>query len=319
MTRGEYSVTAIITTHNRRTFLERAVNSVFSQDYDDLDLIVVDDASTDDTKEYMTALAEADERVTYIRIAPEDSKGANHARNTGAAAAEGEFIAFLDDDDEWLPYKTKMQTAFFRRYPEAAAVSADWIDVYKFRNKQYEISTKHRFKREKNGFFATSYMSITSTYMIRREAFEKVGGFDETLTDIHEIELSYRLCMNYSVGYIKKPVYKYYHYYDGKSISANPDNYLKALDMVKAKYSKELSELTEEQKEKRRLTEAIDISDRFLIAGNNRMFRRTIRPVLGKLSKWKRIKYILSYFCGIKPITMVYILLKKTEQKIKGD
>ena len=49
------------------------------------------------------------------------------------------------------------------------------------------------------------------------------------------------------------------------------------------------------------------------------MFRRTIRPVLGKLSKWKRIKYILSYFCGIKPITMVYILLKKTEQKIKGD
>ena len=95
------NVTVVLPTHDRAKLLRRAIDSVLSQDYQDLELIVVDDASTDDTQTVVQQFA--DQRIRYVRLA--DRQGATAARNAGISAARGEFIGFQDSDDEWLPGK----------------------------------------------------------------------------------------------------------------------------------------------------------------------------------------------------------------------
>ena len=98
-------VTAIITTHNRLALLKKAIESVKRQTYENIEVIVVDDHSDDGTKEYCQNLND----VKYIFIPLEESKGGNYARNQGIRHSSGNFIAFLDDDDEWLPTKIEKQ------------------------------------------------------------------------------------------------------------------------------------------------------------------------------------------------------------------
>lgn len=88
-------VSAIITTHNRLDLLKQAIKSVKQQTYIDIEVIVVDDASTDGTKDYCSALTD----IHYIYIPPSESRGGNHARNVGIRNANGYYIAFLDDDE----------------------------------------------------------------------------------------------------------------------------------------------------------------------------------------------------------------------------
>ena len=92
-------VSAIVTTHNRRKLVKKAIDSVLSQTYKQIECIVVDDAGTDDTSVFLKEYIEKG-LIQYIYIPREKSKGGNHARNQGIKASKGEYIAFLDDDDE---------------------------------------------------------------------------------------------------------------------------------------------------------------------------------------------------------------------------
>jgi glycosyltransferase involved in cell wall biosynthesis len=105
-------VTAIITTYNRPTHLERAVRSVLAQSYDRIELIVVDDHSETPASETLASVDLSSLSSSRI-IRHEDNRGANAARNTGVEAAIGEYIAFLDDDDQWLPKKLARQVDAF--------------------------------------------------------------------------------------------------------------------------------------------------------------------------------------------------------------
>ncbi|MGC8603005.1 MAG: glycosyltransferase family 2 protein, partial [Desulfomonilaceae bacterium] len=105
-------VSVIIPTYNRAHLIERAVNSVLEQTYDKLEIIVVDDGSTDNTGNVLSQLQDGDSRVRYIRH--ETNKGSQSARNTGIRNARGDYVAFLDSDDEWLPYKLEKQIPLFQ-------------------------------------------------------------------------------------------------------------------------------------------------------------------------------------------------------------
>lgn len=107
----EPTVSVVIPTHNRADLLQRAVCSVLGQTFGDLELIVVDDASTDNTERIMRSFERTDRRVRYLKHAVNRRQSA--ARNTGIDATSGAFIAFLDDDDEWLPTKLENQLALF--------------------------------------------------------------------------------------------------------------------------------------------------------------------------------------------------------------
>ena len=117
-------VSVVVPTHNRAARLPVAVASVQAQTWARVELVVVDDASTDDTPEVLDRLAAADPRLRVVR--PERPLGASDARNAGLDAAEGEVVAFLDDDDEWLPDKLERQLALLRDRPDVGLVGCSW-------------------------------------------------------------------------------------------------------------------------------------------------------------------------------------------------
>src|SRR5258705_10332336 len=100
-------VSVIIPTYNRAECLRSAITNVLNQTFQDFEIVVVDDSSQDHTREVVNSLD--DKRIKYIRH--ERNKGVAAARNTGVSNAKGDYIAFLDDDDEWFPEKLKKQCA----------------------------------------------------------------------------------------------------------------------------------------------------------------------------------------------------------------
>jgi glycosyltransferase involved in cell wall biosynthesis len=115
---SEPSVSVIIPTYNRQHMVDRALGSVLNQTYRDVEVIVVDDCSSDDTEQVIARID--DTRIRYMRH--EINRGAPAARNSGFAAARGMYVAFLDSDDEWLPEKLEKQLNLFHIAPDTVGV-----------------------------------------------------------------------------------------------------------------------------------------------------------------------------------------------------
>lgn len=115
-------VSVVIPTYNRAPTLPRALESTLAQTIDDLEILVVDDGSTDDTASVLATYQDVDSRVRPVVHAT--NQGANVARNTGIEHARGEYIAFLDSDDEWHPEKLERQLAALEDRPD------EWVGVY---------------------------------------------------------------------------------------------------------------------------------------------------------------------------------------------
>ena len=115
-------VSTVIPTYNRAYCLGQAVDSVMAQTHRDVEVLVVDDGSTDRTETLIRERYGLDSRVRYIR---QDNRGVSAARNRGLSEARGDFIALLDSDDLWKPWKLELQLACLRRFPEAGMVWSD--------------------------------------------------------------------------------------------------------------------------------------------------------------------------------------------------
>ncbi|MBR6101083.1 MAG: glycosyltransferase family 2 protein [Ruminococcus sp.] len=313
------TVTAVITTHDRVGLLKRAVESVLSQDYEALDLLVVDDASSDGTQRYMTRLAAENGRVTYLRIPPEETKGSNHARNAGIRAAKGELVAFLDDDDVWLPGKITAQVAFFERHPSAGAVSCDWYEVYCFGKKQYRYKRNFSFSRGRNEFFITTYMGVTSGMLVRKEILESIGGFDEQLPAKQEYELSCRIAMACSIGFLRRPLFEYYHYDTGACISSSAGKHIAAREHIENKYAERLAQFTPEQKKRFDAFMTKDLAYRRLMSGDRKSYRQTVRPVLGSFGIKEKAVWLLSFVMGYSTLIRGKAALKAFREKYGGQ
>jgi glycosyltransferase involved in cell wall biosynthesis len=179
-------------THNRARLLPRAMTSVLAQTYDNLELLVVDDASTDDTAAAVKAFR--DPRVRYLRL--EQSRHAAGARNAGVAAARGEYLAFLDDDDYWLVGKLDRQVAALA----AAGPGAVWSLASYLRLERPEAYIGGAFYRGEldyrrgNGKGGPEWHLIaTPGWLVRRSALQQVGGFDESIRSWDDWELGLRL------------------------------------------------------------------------------------------------------------------------------
>ena len=180
----------VITTRNRHALLEKAIQSVLAQTTGDLECIVVDDASTDETQE----LYSRDPRVVYVRIDAKDSHGGNYARNQGIAHATGEFIAFLDDDDEWLPNKLERQLALFEKHPGSVIFCGRTFKKVSGEGTNFRTSIPpKKHEGDLSRLIRTTYVTSTSCLFFPRALLEKVGNFDERLTFWQEYELCIRL------------------------------------------------------------------------------------------------------------------------------
>ncbi|RAP29908.1 hypothetical protein DID78_02960 [Candidatus Marinamargulisbacteria bacterium SCGC AG-343-D04] len=188
------SISVIIPTFNRYSTLKRAIDSVLKQTKES-ECIVVDDASTDDTKSLVKNYDES--LVRYVALS--ENKGVSYARNCGVQAATGNWIAFLDSDDEWLPKKLEHHLSFLDAHPYYHILQCEeqWVRHGKHFNKK-----KYHQKRE--GFIFDSClercMISPSAVFFRKSFFLDYGGFDESLEVCEDYDLWLKMSRDVPVG-----------------------------------------------------------------------------------------------------------------------
>lgn len=224
-------VSVIIPTYNRADFLERSIRSVLAQSYGNLELIVVDDGSTDHTKEVVDALD--DPRVRYM--GHERNRGAAAARNTGLEQASGRYIAFQDSDDEWLPGKLGRQVEVLERADhKAGMVHTGFSRVRGRENRPTGWLPKRLRSGDIAGHILRGNFIGTPTALVRRECFEKAGLFDTRLNQLEDWEMWIRIAQFYSVAYIDQPLVVTHDLPD--SLSADLDTLISAHEYILDKH-----------------------------------------------------------------------------------
>ncbi len=193
-------VSVIIPTYNRGWILKEAIDSVLAQNFTDFELIIVDNGSTDNTQDILDSYKE---KIIVERHSR--NKGVSAARNRGIASASGQYIAFLDSDDLWLPQKLSTQIDFFNANPEALICQTEekWI-----RNSIF-VNPKKRHKKISGNIFEQSlYLCLVSpsAVMIKRSLFEKTGMFDESLPACEDYDMWLRISCRYPVYLIDTPL-----------------------------------------------------------------------------------------------------------------
>lgn len=189
------TVSVIIPAYNRADVIRRAIDSVLSQTFEDMEIIVIDDGSTDNTQEVVHTIH--DERIRYIRC--ETNRGSGAARNEGLRVAKGKYIAFLDSDDEWLPQKIEKQVALMESLSEKWGICHTGARIIK----DGSITVIRRANA--NGYAFRHYlfdkMSLTtSTVMIRKICVDRVGLFDERLWRGQDAEFFLRIFKFYKLA-----------------------------------------------------------------------------------------------------------------------
>jgi glycosyltransferase involved in cell wall biosynthesis len=184
------AVSAVIPTYNRAAFVPRAIQSVLRQTFCDLEVIVVDDGSPEATQDAVARFD--DSRLRYIRLPK--NMGQWHAENVGIAHARGEWVAFLDDDDEWAPEKLA------KLLERANAIGASAAYSRKLRIGYEGPILPKRDRPLPEGDVSTSVLTLLmpatpSAFMVRRDALISVGGFDESLPQAQDVDLWVRLSL----------------------------------------------------------------------------------------------------------------------------
>jgi len=188
----------IIPTYNREHFLKIAIESVLNQIFQDFELIVIDDGSTDCTKDLIKSYE--DRRLKYIC---QKNHGVAHARNKGIENSVGRFIAFLDSDDSWVPEKLGIAKEYIDKFPEMKIFHTE--ETWYRRGKLLNQKKKHK-KPNGNVFYNSLPLCCIgmSTSVIKKETFNKIGKFDESLPACEDYDFWLRATLEYEVKLIPK-------------------------------------------------------------------------------------------------------------------
>lgn len=194
-------VSVIIPAFNREGTIDRALNSVLDQDFENFEIIVVDDCSDDDTVEVVMEFD--DDRIKCIQH--HTNKGASEARNTGIKCAKGQYIAFLDSDDEWDSDKLRRQIQKIEQANQTIGVIYTGYQVkYSGEMEVGQVPSKKGDIYQAQ--LAKDWVSPTSAVMVKAECFDAVGGFDTSLPARQDYEMWLRLSQRYEFEYIKEPL-----------------------------------------------------------------------------------------------------------------
>lgn len=199
-------VSVVIPVYNSAETIIRAVESVLCQDESSIEIIVVDDGSMDGSAELLAA--RYPQQVIVIR---QENRGAAAARNRGIAAARGEFVAFLDADDEWVPGKLRLQTERMEANPEAALCFAD-MSHWEHGREVHSSYIRERGLGACGGRIFDRLLRecfiFTPTVVVRRGVFETVGPFDEGLRICEDYDLWLRIAERFELVFVDAPLLK---------------------------------------------------------------------------------------------------------------
>jgi glycosyltransferase involved in cell wall biosynthesis len=229
--------TVVIPTYNRAELLKESIQSVLDQTFKDFELIVVDDHSTDSTKEVIESFK--DERIVYILN--DRGRGGAGTRNAGIFRAKGKWIAFLDDDDVWLPFKLKRQCDKIKQSDNAVGLIYTGRAVYDF-SKKKEISI-HVPQKEgwiQKDLFCTNYIGTFSTVAIRSEILKKIYGLDEQFASMQDIELYVRIAGISKIASVQE-ILSYIRHNNSDKISLNFQKKLESSLLFREKFAGQIN------------------------------------------------------------------------------
>lgn len=249
----------IIPVYNRPDQVRRAVESVLQQSYKNYELIIVDDGSTDNTP---NVLSEYENKAIVIKTL---NKGVSAARNRGLKESKGNYIAFLDSDDEWHQDKLEKQYSYIVENPNIRIFQCD--EIWIRNDKRHNPSKKHR---KRGGDIFTESLSLClispSAVVMHRDIFEEYGLFDELMPVCEDYDLWLRVTLYEKVGYMDdKLLTKYGGHADQLSASTWGMDRYRVYSMIKL--YQEFPEIFDCHEKKEKLTNMIDKKCRVIITG----------------------------------------------------
>lgn len=229
-------ISVIIPTYNCKNYIIQAISSVLDQTYKKVEIIVVDDGSTDGTYGVLKPLLG---RIKYVS---QQNGGVSKARNVGMGLAQGEFIAFLDADDFWLPSKLELQWRFLKKFSHVAAIFSDFAlsnsngeiieprgikksypvfntykvkidDIFSSTDNSYTNTSSARQGKRMDIYYGNIFKFLflgnfikTSSIVVRKQASEQIGKFNPNLKTQEDYEYFLRLSMRFDLSYIDSPL-----------------------------------------------------------------------------------------------------------------
>lgn len=197
-------VSVIVPTYKRRDLLREALQSVLAQTVSDIEVLVVEDGS-DTAADVVRGM---DPRVRYLW---QSNSGVSVARNTGAAQAHADWLAFLDDDDSWVPQKLERQLELARRTEAFDVIHTDYtVLVNGTLRPGPRLSSRDRVPSGTvaRDLFLDNFV-VTSSVMLKRTVFDRTGGFNPTYAIVQDYELWLRISRGHQIGYLNEPLIVY--------------------------------------------------------------------------------------------------------------
>jgi len=238
MTGTDISLSVIIPTYNRAHMVGHAIQSVLDQTYQDFEIVVVDDASKDNTEEVVKSFN--DKRVRYIKH--ERNEGVAAARNTGIKATKSKYVAFQDSDDEWLPEKLEKQMVGFRT--ASSNIGVVYTAFLRIEgDKETYIPSPESTPKEGDIYdsLVRGNFVATPAAVVKRECFAKAGMFDEGIPCLEDWELWLRISKYYHFKCIDQPLTIAYSGTPG-SILANQGALARGYELILKKHYGDIKE-----------------------------------------------------------------------------
>lgn len=284
-------VSVVLPTYNRAGLLARSIGSVLAQSVRDLELVVVDDGSRDNTRDVVAAFG--DPRIRYVH---RSNGGVAAARNTGVSAARGKYLAFQDSDDEWLLDKLERQLATLESTDGSAMCVCGMMRIMGSRRIGQRIFSYPRAPSDwKSGLdhrrVIRSAVAYTQSWLVPRQSVLDVGGFREDLSIWDDWELLIRLSMRLDIRLMKEPLVISERMEDSLSLDTN--RFLHDMELILRDYSRHLQQFPDEHAHLYYLHAL-----RFFRAGQSHAARTAIRCSLRyapvKIASWKLALRILA-------------------------
>jgi len=205
-------VSVIISTHNRENKIGATIESVLNQTYQNFEIIIVDDASTDDTVSLLEEMTQKDPRISFY-VLEKNSGGAAAPKNKALEHARGKYIATLDSDDLWYPEKLEKQLELFKKYPDVEVVGCAFKNMRDGGDEiQFIPEVNHR-----NAILVKDYMGPGSCMIYKKSLLEKTGGFDPEFKNFQDWDMRIRIQKYSDFAFVNEPLLDYV--VDAKSIS----------------------------------------------------------------------------------------------------
>lgn len=206
----------IVPLYNKAPYIEKTINSIFSQVFKAFELIVVDDGSTDDSFTQLQVISyklqeEDPSQFRKLKIIQQSNQGVSVARNNGVKAAKYDYIAFLDADDWWAPSYLEEIARLIREYPKAGIYACSYFKVKQGKFISAQIGVSSDFEKGSIDYFEAYSKSLwmpvwTGAAVVPRNAFNKIGGFKINLSLGEDFDLWLRIALSYQVVLLNRPL-----------------------------------------------------------------------------------------------------------------